>query len=43
MNYYREECSCQWCANLDATPCSVIESLERRVARLETQIAIDRR
>lgn len=28
-------CACEWCANLDAKPCVVIERLERRIAQLE--------
>ena len=33
-----EECACQWCANLDATPCSAIDQLERRVEALEDAV-----
>jgi len=35
---YSEECNCQWCANLDAKPCVVIERLEQRVAALEYRL-----
>lgn len=38
MSEFRCECSCQWCANLDATPCSVIEELVSRVEALEATI-----
>ena len=33
-----EECACQWCANLDATPCSIIDELEGRVEALENAV-----
>lgn len=33
-----EECACQWCANLDATPCSIINELEGRVEALENAV-----
>ena len=32
---YTAPCACEWCANLDAKPCVVIERLERRIAQLE--------
>lgn len=41
MTEYRCECECKWCANLDATPCSVIEDLVTRVEALETLRALD--
>ena len=31
---YRCECNCKWCANLDATPCSVIEEMREQITQL---------
>ena len=39
MSVYSEACSCQWCANLDAKPCVIIEYLEQRIAALEGRVA----
>jgi len=39
MSVYSEACGCQWCANLDAKPCVVIERLEQRIAALEERVA----
>ncbi len=35
---YTAPCACEWCANLDAKPCVVIERLERRIAQLEGRV-----
>ncbi len=39
MTEYSEHCNCQWCANLDAKPCVVIERLEKRIAVLERALS----
>ncbi len=38
MSVYSEACGCQWCANLDAKPCVIIEYLEQRIAALEGRV-----
>ena len=38
---YTAPCACEWCANLDAKPCVVIERLERRIAQLERMAHVD--
>ncbi len=38
---YTAPCACEWCANLDAKPCVVIERLEKRVAVLERALSFD--
>lgn len=35
---YRDDCDCQWCANLDSKPCVAIEDLQARVAALESVV-----
>lgn len=36
---YTAPCACEWCANLDAKPCVVIERLEKRIAVLERALS----